>query len=208
MHKLESMVSRSVKTVCCLVWRAWLEEGLESLVQPKQAGGTVAVHCSRSTGRYWDKGLLNTAEDIAELQVVEGTEVPVGPGLLGQPVVLEHTGCIVVAVAAPHIGTGLAGMGPGTGIGQRLEPWDSLEDCNKFGYIRVHRHPGILQGRSGSLKIVQIKKVFDLVPMQCSKIKGIDFLSKRSAIQTFTSYILISGKSYNTQIARSYYGNA
>lgn len=150
-HKLESMARRSLKTVCCLVWRAWLGEELESLVQPKQAGGTVAVHCNKSTGRYWDMELPNTAEDIAELalQAVEGIGVPVELGLLGGPVVLEHTGYIVVAVAVPRIGTDLAGMGPGMGIGQRLEPWDLLEDCNRLGHIRVHRHPGILQGRSG-----------------------------------------------------------
>lgn len=110
------------------------------------------VHCSRWTGKSWDKGLLNTAEDIAELQAAEGIGVPVEPGLPGLPVVPEHTGCTVVVVVVPHIDKDLAGMGPGTGLDPQLEPLGLLEDCNMLRHIRVHRHPGMPQDRSGPLK--------------------------------------------------------
>lgn len=80
--------------------------------------------------------------------------MPAEPGLPGLPVAPEDTGCTVVAVVVvPHIDKDLAGMGQqGTGLDPRLEPWGLLEDYNKLRYIRVHRHPGMLQGRSGSLK--------------------------------------------------------
>ena len=125
----------------------------------------MAVHCNRKMGKHWDKGLLNTAEDIAELQAVEGTGEPEEPGLSGRPeepglpgapVVPERTGRIVVEL---HTDKDQVGMGKGTGLALWLEPLGHLEDCNKLRYIRVHRHPGMIQDKFGSLKMIEKKKL-------------------------------------------------
>ena len=119
-HTLVSMARRSWKAgsaECCLVLRSWREVGLENLAhstQAAQAEGTVVVHCNRMMGKHWDKGLQNTAEDIVELQAVEGTEEPRLPGRAEElglpegPVIPEGTGRTVVE---PHIGKDLVGMG-------------------------------------------------------------------------------------------------
>ena len=96
--------------------------------QAVQVEGTVVAHCNRSMGKHWDKGPLNTAEDIVELQAVEGTEGseepgllerPEEPGLPGKPVVPERTGRTVVE---PHTGKDQVGMEKGTGLDLWLEP--------------------------------------------------------------------------------------
>ena len=90
-HTFVSMARRNWKAGsawCCLVLRAWQEVGLENLARSTQAvqvEGTVVVHCNRKMDKHLDKGLLNTAEDIVELQAVEGTGGSEELGLLGQP---------------------------------------------------------------------------------------------------------------------------
>ena len=84
--------------------------------------------------------------------------MPAEQGPLGRPVVPEDTGCTVVVVVVPHIDKDLAGIGQGTGLDPQLEPLGLLEDCSTLRYIQVHRHPGMLQDKSGSLKIMQIRK--------------------------------------------------
>ena len=96
--------------------------------QAVRVEGTVAVDCNRTMGKHWDRGLLNTVEDIVELQAVEGTGGSEEPGLLGQPegpelpgkpVVPERTGRTVVEL---HIGKDQVGMEKGTGLDPWLEP--------------------------------------------------------------------------------------
>ena len=160
-HTLVSMARRSWKAgsaSCCWVLRAWQGVGLENLARSTQAvqvEGTVAVHCNRTMGKHWDRGLLNTVEDIVELEAVEGTGgseepgllgQPEGPGLPGKPVVPERTGRTVVEL---HIGKDHVGMEKGTGLDPWLEPWGQLEDCNRLRYIQVHRHRGMLQDKFG-----------------------------------------------------------
>lgn len=129
-HKLASMARRSWKAGsawCCLVLRAWPEVRLENLArstQVVQVEGTVVAHCNRKMGKHWDKGLLNTAEDIVGLQAVEGTGGLEELGLPGrpepgEPAVPEGTGC---TVAEPHIDKDQVGMGKGTGLDPWLEP--------------------------------------------------------------------------------------
>lgn len=167
-HRLVSMARRSWKVGsawCCLVLKAWRKEGLENSARSWQVvQGTVAVHCNRKMGMHWDKGLLNTAEDIVELQAVEGIgepeelELPARPeepGLPGEPVAPEHIDRTVVEL---HTGRDQVGMGKGTGLALWLEPLGQLEDCNRLRYIQVHKHPGMLQDKFGSLNMIQEKK--------------------------------------------------
>lgn len=75
------------------------------------------------------------------------------PRLPEEPVVPEGTGVPGRTVVEPHIGKDLAGTGKGTGLGHPwLGPWGLLEDYNRLRYIRVHRHRGMIQDKSGSLK--------------------------------------------------------
>ena len=173
-HTLVSMARRSWKAASawyCLVLRAWQEVGLENLARSTQAvqvEGTVVVHCNRKMDKHWDKGLLNTAEDIVELQAVEGTGGSEELGLLGQPekprlpgkpVASERTGRTVVE---PHIGKDQVGTEKGTGLDPWLEPWGQPEDCNRLRYIPVHRHRDMLQDKFGSLKMMQKKKKINI----------------------------------------------
>lgn len=90
--------------------------------------------------------------DIAEPLVAEGIGASAEPALPGVPAVLlvepVDTGRTVVE---RHIGTGFADSHQGTGLGPQLGPWGLLVDCNKLRYIRVHRHPGMIQDKSDSL---------------------------------------------------------
>lgn len=96
--------------------------------QVVQVEGTVVVYCNRTMGKHWDKGLLNTAEDIVELQAVEGTGGSEEPRLLGQPEEPELPGKPVVperigrTVVEPHTGKDQVGTEKGTGLDPWLEP--------------------------------------------------------------------------------------
>lgn len=98
------------------------------LTQVVQVEGTVVVYCNRTMGKHWDKGLLNTAEDIVELQAVEGTGGSEEPGLPGQPEEPELPGKPVVpertdrTVVEPHTGKDQVGTEKGTGLDPWLEP--------------------------------------------------------------------------------------